>query len=516
MTKKNSPGSEGPSALREPAVHPSADERRLLDTLMDNTADHIYFKDAESRFVRISRALADHFGLGDPSEAVGRTDFDFFTSEHAERAYADEREVMRTGKPLVGKEEKETWPDGRQTWVSTTKVPVLDEKGRIIATFGISRDITDGKRAEETLREERDLSRTYLDIAGVMLAVVDADEKISMVNKTGCGILGYTEGELVGGNWFDLLVPARAREEVRGVFRKLMAGDVAPVEYYQNPLVRKDGEEKLISFHNTVLRSTCGEIAGVLFSAEDITDRKRAEEALKRSRGQLRGLAAGLQAVREEERTRLARKIHDELGHALTAMKMDLSWLDKRLAEAGDLAQSGPIRKRMNSMFDLLGATIQSIREMAGDLRPGVLDDLGLTAALEWTARQFQNRTGIRCAVASSAEHVELDRERLTALYRICQELLTNVARHAEASAVKVTLGQDTDQLVLQVTDNGRGITEQQASSGASLGILGMRERVLVLGGEVEIVGAADKGTTASVRIPLGWEKQQNGRNNET
>ena len=240
----------------------------------------------------------------------------------------------------------------------------------------------------------------------------------------------------------------------------------------------------------------------------EVVDRKRAEEALQTSREQLRLLAAGLQAVREEERTRLARKIHDELGHALAAVKMDLSWLDKKLTRAGHIPQDGPIRERMKSIFELLDATIVSIRETASDLRPGLLDDLGLSAALEWMIKQFQHRTGIRCTFAGSAEDVELDRERSTALYRICQELLTNVVNHANAKAVKIALEHRADELlVLVVSDDGKGITRDQMSSAGSLGILGIRERVLVLGGQVHIAGASGKGTTATVQIPLVIEE---------
>ena len=153
------------------------------------------------------------------------------------------------------------------------------------------RDITDRNRAEEAVGRERDRAEQYLNIAEVMLATIDVDEKITLINKRGCEILGYAEGELIGENWFDTLVPRRTRDEVRGVFHKLMAGQIAPVEYYENPLLRKDGEERIISFHNTVVRDGRGRITGALLSAEDITDRKRAQEALARSNTELEQFA---------------------------------------------------------------------------------------------------------------------------------------------------------------------------------------------------------------------------------
>ena len=156
MTGRENQGPAGASDPLRMANKALARERRLLAALMNHTPDHVYFKDGESRFIRISKSLADHFGLPDPGEAIGKTDFNFFSSEHAEQASADEQEIIKNGRAMVAKEEKETWPDGRQTWVSTTKVPLRDKKGRIVGTFGISRDISDRRRAEEQAREAQE------------------------------------------------------------------------------------------------------------------------------------------------------------------------------------------------------------------------------------------------------------------------------------------------------------------------------------------------------------------------
>ena len=154
----------------------------------------------------------------------------------------------------------------------------------------IKRDVTRRKQAEEHMRREKDRAERYLNIAGVMLVTVDIDENITLINKKGCEILGYGKGELIGRNCFDTLVPQRVRDEVRGVFRRLMAGDVAPVEYHENPLLRKDGEERIISFHNAIIKDARGQISGALVSAEDITDRKLADEALRESEEKYRTL----------------------------------------------------------------------------------------------------------------------------------------------------------------------------------------------------------------------------------
>jgi signal transduction histidine kinase len=211
---------------------------------------------------------------------------------------------------------------------------------------------------------------------------------------------------------------------------------------------------------------------------------------------QLRALAARLQRAREEERTRVAREIHDELGQALTAIKIDLAALIRELPGG-----TGPQIQRSPSILKLLDEAIQSVRRIATELRPGILDDLGLVAAVEWAAEDFQARTGTKCDVSLPALDIALDPERATALFRILQETLTNVARHTNATRVDVRLAQENEDLILEVYDNGQGIGKEQLSAGSSLGILGMRERALLLGGELTISGAPGKGTTVRVRI---------------
>jgi signal transduction histidine kinase len=213
---------------------------------------------------------------------------------------------------------------------------------------------------------------------------------------------------------------------------------------------------------------------------------------------QLRALAARLQRVREEERALIAREIHDELGQALTAMKMDLSWVVQKLPET-----EKRLREKIHSTLQLVDDTVQAVRRIASELRPGLLDDLGLSAALEWQAQEFQARAGTRCVVNLPVEDVVLDPERSIAIFRIFQETLTNVARHAAATRVEVRLRESETELVLEVRDNGKGIDPQEIDDPKSLGLLGMRERALLLGGQFEVSGCVGKGTTVTVRIPV-------------
>jgi len=233
----------------------------------------------------------------------------------------------------------------------------------------------------------------------------------------------------------------------------------------------------------------------------EITERKRAEEELKKSREQLRALAARIESMREEEGKRIAREVHDNLGQALTVLNMNLFELESQISELGDETRRDLLLNRIRSMRNLIDTTVHAVREIATELRPRMLDDLGLEPAIEWQARDFQERTGIQCELIS--ENINLDQERSTAIFRIFQETLTNVARHAKATRVNIRLKEDTDKITLELEDNGRGITEKEIYNPRSLGLLGMRERALLFGGEINITGGQGKGTTVTVCIPV-------------
>ena len=239
-------------------------------------------------------------------------------------------------------------------------------------------------------------------------------------------------------------------------------------------------------------------IIGVIHILRDITERKRSEEALKSSREKLRKLTAHLNSVREDERKLIAREIHDELAQALTALKMGLVWLNKKLPENAE-----PLTEKIRSMSDLIDMTIDTVRRISSELRPGLLDDLGLQAAIEWQAKEFGDRTGITCDVTFDSDIVNLDQERSTAIFRIFQETLTNVVRHAGATEIRVRLEAAPDMLIMTVRDNGVGITEEEILNSNSFGIIGMQERALLLGGSIKIKGVRDKGTTMTATIPI-------------
>jgi signal transduction histidine kinase len=230
----------------------------------------------------------------------------------------------------------------------------------------------------------------------------------------------------------------------------------------------------------------------------DRRERERAEEKLRRSLDQLRALTTYLQYVREEERTRIAREVHDELGQALTGLKLDLSWLATRLAKSPKALQA-----KVRTMTDHIDATIQTVRRIATELRPGILDSLGLVAAIEWQANEFQSRTRIPCVVTSTVADTQWDQDFTTVFFRIFQETLTNIIRHANATRVEVQLAEEDHKLVLTVADNGRGISEEEIANTRSIGLVGMRERAMLIGGEVSLHGEPGRGTTVTLRVPL-------------
>jgi signal transduction histidine kinase len=231
----------------------------------------------------------------------------------------------------------------------------------------------------------------------------------------------------------------------------------------------------------------------------DITDRKRAEEGLRRSREKLRSFSRRLQSLLEEERTRISREIHDELGQSLTALKLDLSLIRRKILSEGLAEQSGNVHEVELAVSRI----IRTVRKIATDLRPGILDELGIVAAIEWMAKDFQRRAGIICEVSGRGADQVSDPVLSTAIFRIVQEALTNVSRYSAASKVKMSLVRKGDTLIVDVRDNGIGIMEGKIFDPKSLGLIGIRERVLLLGGEALISGKPGEGTLVRVILPI-------------
>lgn len=353
------------------------------------------------------------------------------------------------------------------------------------------------KRAEAALRESEAHFRAVAESANDAMVCADSGGRIISWNKAAQRMFQYTEEEILG-QPLTMIMPEHYHEAYqKGMERYHRTG----IPRFIGKVVelhgrKKDGSEFRVEVSLSSWEKDRGEVYhGII---HDITERKQAEDQLRSSHEQLRALAAHLQSVREEEGTRIARAIHDELSPALTALMMDLSQL-----ASGLTTDQKPLVGKIEIMSKLVETTIQSMRKIAGELRPGVLDDLGLVAAIEWQAQEFQTRTGIRCEAALPVEDIALDSARSTAIFRVSQEILTNVACHSRASRVNISLREEAGNVILEAQDNGKGISESEIANPKSLGLLGMRERALLFGGEVKIRGIPGKGTTVIVRIPL-------------
>ncbi len=363
----------------------------------------------------------------------------------------------------------------------------------------IYRDITEHKQAEQALRESEARYRQLIEYAPA--AIYEADlttGRLLSVNEVLCEYSGYTRDELLALNPLDLMT-----EESQKLILQRMAdyaaGEPVPttVEYKAR---NKSGHEFWIST-NAKYFYQAGLPVRATVVAYDITERKKAEKELWASREQMRALAGRLQAVREEERTQIAREIHDELGGALTGLKIDFSLLTKTALKIENENTRTSLLAGMDSMMKFIDATIRTVRRISMELRPGILDDLGLVAALEWQLKDFEKRTGILCKLFLPEEDISLGADLSTALFRIFQEALTNVARHSGATEVRVRLRADADSSTLEVEDNGKGIEKKKVLSSKSLGLLGMRERVQMFGGCITVTGTPGMGTKVKVEI---------------
>jgi len=322
--------------------------------------------------------------------------------------------------------------------------------------------------------------------------VLDDDFAAIIMDVRMPGIDGFTTASMIRerkrSRYTPIIFVTAHAEDVSTMFKSYRAG---AVDFISKPVIPD------------VLRSKMSVFVGLhdmnrMLNAE-LAERALSEQRLRASEENLRALATHLQSVREEERIHIAREIHDELGQALTGLKFELNTFAKHF-ESDDAAARQDKQQALNVAIDRI---INSVRRIASGLRPEVLDEIGLAAAFDWQAREFQRRTGIRCHVNIPARFIDPDKDRSTALFRIFQELLTNVARHANATRVNVALCEGEEALALCVEDNGRGIKETEAQSPRSLGFLGLRERVLAFGGSIDVKGDEGKGTRVCVSIPV-------------
>jgi two-component system sensor histidine kinase UhpB len=357
------------------------------------------------------------------------------------------------------------------------------------------------KRAEVELRRSEIFLESIVENIPDMIFVKDARElRFVRFNKAGEELLGHARRNLIGKSDYDFFPADEADFFTRADRDVLRNREVLDIP--EEPILTKGKGLRYLHTKKIPILDENDHPLYLLGISEDITERKRAENELQRSFELLRTLSQRLEVVREQERTRIARELHDELGVRMTCMKMDLSRLLAMMREP--LFPREKMEEKIRSMGTEVDTTIAEVQRLASELRPGLLDDLGLVAAIEWQCQDFERRSGIRCLCEASFDEIKISPSRATAAFRICQEALINIARHAKATFVRVLVKESGDDVLIEVQDNGQGIPAEKVNEAGSLGLLGMKERSMAIGGRLEIAGWPGKGTTVTLRFPCG------------
>lgn len=493
--------------------------RQFLDATLENLPTTLFVKEARTlRYVAWNRAAEELMGIS-REEIIGRTDYDLFSKEEADYFTCSDRELLSRGESMdVLDEAVHTRHQGVRL-MFVRKAPF--RMGKALYLLGLCEDVTERRQAEEALKqahaelEERVKQRTqalrheiearkkseqalleseekYRSIfeqAPVGIAHMGEDGKLNKINQQFCDIVGYSAEELSHLTYLDITHPDDLEKSL-DLVRQVNGREVISTSR-EKRYIRKDGSEVWVQVTRSAILDADNEFKYYLGIIEDITQRKQAEAAL-------RELAGYLEAAREDERTRIAREIHDELGGALTAVKFELSVP----THYGDADQNG-ISQRNRETLKLVDNAIVALRRIMTDLRPSVLDDLGLWSALEWLTTEFQSRMKIQTTFKLKGDEIDVEPNRATSLFRMVQEALNNVAKHAQATAVSIAAAKTGNEITIRIKDNGRGISKGEKSKAKSFGLMGMQERVQAFGGVVKISGRLGEGTTVFIRCPM-------------
>ena len=381
--------------------------------------------------------------------------------------------------------------DGREIAVEHSAAPILAGQGKVIGVVLVFRDVSERRQEQIETAEQAAL----LELTQDSVFVIDMEGAVLFWSRGAEAMMGYTKAEATGKIAHEMLCTEFPQpfSEIRDELQR--------VGHWEGDLIKTahDGRRVVVAGRWALQWGKRDQAPRVLVINSDITERKRGEESLILQREQLRALAERLQWVREEDRKKVARDLHDQIGQILTAIKMDMTWMTRHLPES-----EGAVLGRLKESIQLINDGVKAVRTICSGLRPGVLDDLGLAAAIEWQASEFTSRNGVQCHVSVPPVDLHLDGDRATATFRIFQECLTNVIRHAQANRVRVALCQEEDSILLVVEDDGVGFSESGLSNSlGSLGLLGMKERAQYCGGDVQISSSPGNGTTVTVRVPL-------------
>jgi PAS domain S-box-containing protein len=472
---------------REKAAEALRQAQESNESVLASMTDTYILFDGDWRYLYVNEAAVR--AIGRPREQIlGRTLWELYPDilgtelDDAYRRAMDER---------VGVACEFHYPI-RNTWWENRFFPVREG----LAVFAT--DITVRKAAEERIRVSEARLQAFMDNSPLLMFIKDIQGRYLHVNEQFTRSFGLDRRKVLLHTAAETFSPDLAARLEATDARVLATG--APVET-EETVSLSDGVHTHIVCKFPIA-DAAGQITAVGGIRADITGRKRAEREVRESREQLRALASRLSAVREEERISIARNLHDELGQVLTAAKIDLSLLEQAVKSPKGRPSDAHILRELRSAGRTIDKGIEGVRRIAAEFRPAVLSELGLAAAVEWLAKDFKKRTRIGCKAVLSKSFPEPDQQRSTALYRILQEALTNVARHARAKTVEIALGESDGNYVLQVRDDGIGIPDDRLNDRHSLGLNGMRERALMFEGQVAIERGPGGGTTVSASIP--------------
>src|SRR5579863_1877484 len=389
-------------------------------------------------------------------------------------------------------------PGGRERTFYTRGKVILGPDNQVVKRMGVTQDITERVRSEQALlqsevavRRERDRAQRYLDIADVIMLALDLRGRITMINRKGCGALGWEERELIGRDWINTCLPVRTRRHIRPLFDNLLAGDLS---YVENLIVTKSGVERLIGWRNSLLKDDEGRVIGTLSSGEDITDRKVAEKAMQQ-------LSSLLLRAQDGERRRIAKEVHEGIGQYIAGLSLAIGKLRVSCIDETDPES----RRALSDCQTMIQEASQEIRKISYLLHPPTIDYLGLPSALRSLVNGCESRWGLQVSldVPSSLGRLKPDIE--MTLFRIAQESLINIHRHSESPTAAVRLFQRSNEIVLEVADQGRGMPPPLVGSKKSrgVGIQAIQERVKELQGHFDIESSPEKGVTIHVTLPV-------------
>jgi PAS domain S-box-containing protein len=471
-------------------------------SIFENAVEGIFQTTREGRYLTVNPALVRLYGYASAEEMMSSV------TDIGRQLYVDplrRAEFVRLVEAhgsITGFESQVTRKDGSVIWISESVRGMRDADGRLVGYEGTVEDITARKQAEEALRESKE--QLALCMQGSEAGIWDWDigRQTVYFSPRWKQMLGVDDHEIRGRfeDWESRLHPDDHERAVSTLRSYCLDGQQSHYQL-EHRLRHKDGSYRWILAHGVCLRDKDGSPYRMAGSNIDITNLKKTEEQLHSALTRLRTLSGRLEVIREEERGRIARELHDEFGVGLTCLKIDLSRLKALIGNTVGLEKRRRVDEKIRSMEEFIDATIGGVQRIVSELRPAMLDDLGLVAAIEWQAQDFQRRTGIVCTVHLNEDHLEVDSERATVVFRICQEALTNVARHANATAVGIRLEAPQGSMLLEVADNGRGIAEEKIADPQALGLLGMRERAELLGGAVTIARRSEGGTVVTLHL---------------